>query len=870
MSERDLPESAETVILGAGIVGNSLSYHLARYGREDIVLIDKGPLPDPGGSTGHASNFLMPVEHSKEMSHLTRRSIEQYKDFDTFTNSGGIEVARTDERVEELKRRVQSAKSWGEPGELLTPEEVEDMVPYVNTDLIKAGFHSPGAGTCDPLRAGEVMRARADAIAAGEVDPADAGDLEPDEDVIPAAERSGDGGLHLSPNTEVFDLHVEGGKITAVETDRGTIEADEVVIAAGLWSPKLAKMAGVEIPLTPAVHQMVSVGPISFFEDYEGEISFPVVRDMDTQMYERQHGNDLEVGSYQHRPILWDVEDVPSIEESPLSPTQPPLTDDAFEQSMADALEIVPELLDDPEAGVRHEIDGLLSQTPDGAPLLGELQDVDGLWSAAAIWIKEAPAIGEAMAQRMTRGWTDIDIHGSDVNRFYEYGTSREFVKNRAHEGFQKIYGIVHPSEQWQSSRPLRTSPFHDRQEDLDARFFESAGWERPQWFESNRDLLTRYNEALSGLTRPNEWDSRWWSPIILAEHLHMRDKVAMVGDMGFTIFDLVGPGATEFAERMAVGRMDVDVGKSVYTPILAENGGFVSDLSIVRVGENRYRVITGGGMGGADKAWFRDHLPEDGSVQLVDQTSSLCTLGVWGPDARNLVDSVAEEDMSHEAFPPYTAREITIGEVDAWALRISYVGERGWEIYAPSEQGGRLWDTLWEAGQEYDVRPVGMGVYGTTGRMEKGYRLYGHELELEYDPAEAGLTFHGVKDADFIGKEAYATAIEEENAATLCTLSVDDHLSETGERRFMLGNEPVLDPDGEVIVDEEGRESYVTSAGTAPSLGKHLLMAYLPPGYAEEGQQLSVEYFGEQYPVTVEVAGSRPLFDPDNERIRS
>jgi glycine cleavage system aminomethyltransferase T len=307
-----------------------------------------------------------------------------------------------------------------------------------------------------------------------------------------------------------------------------------------------------------------------------------------------------------------------------------------------------------------------------------------------------------------------------------------------------------------------------------------------------------------------------------------------------------------------------------VYTPVLAENGGFVSDLSIVRTGENRYRVITGGGMGGADKSWFKQHLPEDGSVQLVDQTSALCTLGVWGPDAREVVDSVAEEDMSHEAFPPYTAREITIGEVDCWALRISYVGERGWEIYAPTEQGQRLWDVLWEAGQEYDVRPVGMGVYGTTGRMEKGYRLYGHELELDYTPAEAGLTFHGVKDADFIGKEAYADALEEENAATLCTLSVDDHTSESGERRFMLGNEPVLDPDGEVIVDEEGRESYVTSAGTGPSVGKHLLMAYLPPEYAEEGQQLQVEYFGEHYPVTVEVAGSRPLFDPDNERIRS
>ncbi|RQG97271.1 GcvT family protein [Natrarchaeobius chitinivorans] len=843
MSERDLPSSAETVIIGAGIVGNSLAYHLTEQGRTDLVVLDKGPLPDPGGSTGHASNFLMPVEHSKEMTHLTRRSIEQYEDMDTFTESGGLEVARTEERMDELERRVQSAKAWGEPGRMLDVDEVEEMVPYLNTEIIEGGFYSPSAGTCDPLRAGEVMRARAD--------------------------HAADGGLTVSPNTTVLDLHVEDGAIRAVETDRGTVQADEVVIAAGLWSPKIAAMAGVEIPLTPAVHQMVSVGPISYFEEYEGEISFPVIRDMDTQMYERQHGNDLEVGSYQHRPILWDVDDVPSIEEAPLSPTQPPLTDDAFEQSMADALEIVPQLLDDPEAGVRHEIDGLLSQTPDGMPLLGPLQDVEGLWSCAAVWIKEAPAIGEAVAQWMTRGWSDIDLHASNVNRFYEYGTSRTFVENRSREGFQKIYGIVHPAEQWQSSRPLRTSAFYDRQEDLDAQFFEAAGWERPQWFESNRDLLTEYNTELAGLTRPNEWDSRWWSPIILAEHCHMRDNVAMIGDMGFGIFDFVGSDVPEYMERMAVGRTDVDVGKTVYTPILAENGGFVSDLTIARLGPERYRVITGGAAAGSDRAWFTRHIPDTGNVSLIDRSESLCTLGIWGPDARDVIADVAEEDVSDEAFPPYTAQDLTVGEVDAWAMRLSYVGELGWEVYAPMGQGRRLWDTIAEAGEEYDIRPVGMGVYGTTGRMEKGYRLYGHELELEYTPAEAGLTFHGVKDADFVGKDAYADAIEEENAATLCTLSVVDHLSADGERRFMLGNEPILDEEGDVIVDGEGRESYVTSAGTGPTVGKHLLMAYLPPEYAEEGQDLHVEYMGERYPVTVEVVGSRPLFDPENERIR-
>ena len=869
MSSRAFPDSAGTVIIGAGIVGNSLAYHLARQGVEDLLMIDKGPLPDPGGSTGHASNFLMPVEHSKEMTHLTRRSIEQYDEMGTFANSGGIEVARTDERVEELERRMQSAKAWGEPAELLSPAEVEELVPYIETDLIEAGFYSTGAGTCDPLRAGEIMRARADAIATGAVTPEeiDAGDVGPDE-----LEGVGDGpgGLTLAPNTEVQDLHVAEGEISAVETDRGTVTADRVVIAAGLWSPEIAKMAGVEIPLTPAVHQMISVGPIPFFEQFEGEINQPVVRDMDTQMYDRPSGNDMEVGSYQHRPILWDVEDVPSIEEAPLSPTQPPLSDDAFEQSMMDALELMPEVLDDPEAGIRHEIDGLLSEAPDGAPLLGPLQDVDGLWSCAAVWIKEGPAIGEMVAQWMTRGYPEVDLSEANVNRFYEYGTSREWVKARAHELYQEIYGIVHPSEQWQSGRPIRTSAFYEQQDELDARWFEAAGWERPQWFESNEDLLDVYADELEGLHRPNEWDSRWWSPIILAEHLHMRDHVGMIGDMGFGIFDFVGSDVVDYVERMAVGRCDVDVGKTVYTPILAENGGFVSDLTIARLGPEHYRVVTGGAAAGSDRAWFESHIDDDEHVTLFDRSDSLCTLGVWGPDAREVVQAVTEEDMSHEAFPPYTAQEITVGETDAWAMRLSYVGELGWEIYAPMSKGHRLWETIADAGDAHDIRPVGMGVYGTTGRMEKGYRLFGHELEIEYTPAEAGLTFHGVKEADFNGKAAYAEAIEADNAATLCTLSVADHAPDGGQARFMLGNEPVMDQDGRVLVDEEGRRSYVTSAGTGPSVGKHLLMAYLPPAHAEEGTRLQVEYMGDRYPVEVEVVGSRPLFDPENDRIRS
>ena len=277
---------------------------------------------------------------------------------------------------------------------------------------------------------------------------------------------------------------------------------------------------------------------------------------MDTQMYERQHGNDIEVGSYEHRPILWDVDDVPSIDEAPLSPTQPPLTEDAFEQSMEHALEIIPDVLDDPDAGIRHSIDGLLSVTPDGHPLLGPIPEVDGLWSCAAIWIKEAPAIAREVSKWMTKGHPDIDIVAHDhVARFDEYGETNEFVKSRAHEGYQKIYGIVHPREQWQSTRPLRTSAFYNRQEDLDAEFFEAGGWERPRWFESNADLVDKYEDQIADLQRPNEWDSRWWSDIILGEHLHMRDNVGMIGDTGFGIFDIVGDGEHAAALRRGDGR---------------------------------------------------------------------------------------------------------------------------------------------------------------------------------------------------------------------------------------------------------------------------------------------------------------------------
>jgi glycine cleavage system aminomethyltransferase T len=627
-------------------------------------------------------------------------------------------------------------------------------------------------------------------------------------------------------------------------------------------------MAGVSIPLTPAVHQMIDIGPVPLFQETAGEIAFPIVRDMDTNMYERQNGSGFEIGSYAHRPILMEPDEIPSIEASALSPTQLPFTQEDFDPQLEHALELFPSIVGDEKVGVQLAINGLLSLTPDGMPILGETPEVRGLWSAAAIWIKEAPGIARAIAEWMTHGTPEIDPHSSDIARFYDHQRTAAHVDARSAEGFNKTYGIVHPMEQWASNRDVRLSPANPRQRELGAEFFEAAGWERPFWYGANERLLAEYGERV--MPRDAEWESRWWSPIVNAEHLAMRDRVGMVDLAAFAIFDVEGPGACDYLERLVVSPVDVPVGRVIYTPLLSKRAGIVADLTIIRLAHDRYRVVTGGGMGMRDKKWFADHLPDDGSVQLHDQTSAIYTVGVWGPRARDLVQSVAAADLSNAAFPFGTARAVDLGSVRTLMSRISYVGELGWEIYAPMEQGLRLWDTLWDAGQAFGVVPVGIGVYATTGRLEKGYRAHGNELELDFDLVEAGMARPRVKEADFVGRAAYLEQRATPPAATLCTLTLDDPASSSGARRYMLGREPVTMPDGRPLVDGKGRRSYVTSAGSGPSVGRHLLMSYLPPEQAVIGTKLAVEYFGERYPVTVAVAGSTPLFDPDNSRIRA
>ena len=854
----EVPSHAKVVVIGAGIVGNCLVGHLSRLGWTDMVLLDKGPLPNPGGSTGHASNFIFPTDHNKEMAFLTVDSQNQYIGLGLNNTCGGIEVARTPERMHEFTRRMTSAKAWGIDARLVTPAEIKEMVPFINEEILLGGYYTPSVSVVDSLASGTSMREEAVAK----------------------------GALQVFANTEVLDIEttpVPGGlpKVTAVVTNKGRIECEYVAIACGVWSPRIAEMAGATIPLTPAVHQMADVGPIDVLVESNKELAFPIIRDMDTFCYERQSAGSMEVGSYAHRPILMRPDDIPSNEAAALTPTELPLTYDDFEPQMEQAIELM-EMLGDAE--IKYAINGLLSLTPDANPVLGECVEVRNLWSAAAVWIKEGPGIAQLVAEWMTYGYPHMcDPHGSDISRFYPHEKTEWHINARCNEHFNKTYGIVHPREQWASQRGMRRSPFYAREEALGAVFFDARGWERPQWYESNAGLMEKYPEACQ--PRQHEWDARWWSPITNAEHLAMRESVGMVDLTAFNEFDFEGPGACDFLNWVCVNNVDVAVGRSVYTPLLTPQGGFRGDLTIQRLGTDHFRVITGAFDGGRDHYWFTKHMeqfnahhgPQGKWVTFNDMSGAMCTIGVWGPNAAATMAKIATDhttaayDVSQEGFPYGAVRDVLIGGVPCTMFRISYVGDNGWEIYTRMEHGLKLWDAIAAAGQEFGIIPVGIGVYALTGRIEKGYRLMGSELESEYNPVEAGLARPKVKSADFIGKEAYLSAREESPAAIMCTLSMDSQRCAEGYDRFPTGgNEPILTLSGERILDRKGRVSRVTTAGAAPSLGKYLLLAYLPPEHAVVGTKLQMMYMNELYPVTVEVAGSTPLFDPTDARMKS
>ena len=593
-------------------------------------------------------------------------------------------------------------------------------------------------------------------------------------------------------------------------------------------------------------HQYALTAPLPELAGETVRYPAPVIRHQDRAMYFRQDYDAYVIGSYDHEPLLLEPEDIWSHADAPEMPSMMPWSDSAFRKGMISTGEFMPALQD---VELVRKVNGMFVFTPDGMPVLGESPHVKGFWSAEGVWITHGGGVGKAVAEWMVDGQPSMDLREADISRFHPHQLTHSYVTKRGAQQYREVYDIIHPAQQMDDPRGLRTLPYHDRLEDLGAYWVESAGWERPKWFEANAGLLegsTDHDHTRTG------WEARFWSPIIGAEHRAVRERVGLFDLTPFTKLDVSGPGALAFMERITANRMDRPVGAITYTSMLTPTGGIKCDLTVTRLAADRFMVVTGGGTAEHDKAWISGHLPGDGSVAITDESTKWCSIGVWGPMARELMRNATEDDVSSTGFPYLKARHVSIGEIPALALRISYVGELGWEIYAPFEFGRKLWDALWEAGRHKGVVAAGLGAFESL-RLEKGYRLWGNELHTEYNPYEAGIGFAvRMRKGDFIGRDALREARANGLTRKLSCMTLD--LPDA----VVMGKEPILVDDRIV--------GYVTSADYGYSIDRGIAYGYLPVEYAKPGVAVEIEYFGERYPATV---SEEPLWDPKMERLK-
>ena len=817
-----MPRHARAVVVGAGIAGCSVAYHLTQLGWRDIVVVDQGPLFETGGSTSHAPGLVFQVNPSKTMTSFARTTVDLWSQLELdgvpcAKSVGSLEVAWTPERLADLKRKVGYGLSWGVEAHLLSPAEARGLFPMLSERVLGA-IYVPSDIQTNATRPAEAM-AR-------------------------AAERNG---AAFHGNVKVTGFEIVDGRIAAVHTTQGDIKTDLVVSAVGIWAPSLGAEAGVPIPLSPLQHIYAVTTPLPDLAGSTEDISLPIVRHQDKSMYFRQVGEAIGIGSYRHEPLVVEADDILDHEEAPIAPAEMPFTPNHFESGMAAAREVLPSLVG---AGLTRKFNGLFSFTTDGFPVLGESPEVRGFWSAQAVWITHAGGVGKAVAEWIVNGEPTTDLRECDIRRFHPHALSRPYVRARAAQQYREVYDIIHPRQQATNPRNIRLSPFYARQRELGAVFFENAGWERPQWHDANRDLLDSF--PVTGASRAG-WAAREWSPTVAAEHVATRERAAMFDLTPFAKFEVTGPGALGALQRLASNQMGKPVGSITYTPMLTPSGGIKCDLTVTRLGEERFLVLTGGAMGLHDLDWIRSHLPDDRSVSVADVSAGRCCVGLWGPKAREVLSRVCEDDVSDAAFPYLTAKPITVGRVPALALRISYVGELGWEIYAPAEQGVRLWDALWQAGRSLGLIAAGGGAFDSL-RLEKGYRFWGNDIHTEYNPFEAGLGFAvRMRKGEFVGREALGKLRAQGLTRRLCCMTLDDP------NCVVVGKEPILDGDRVL--------GYATSANYGHSIGRGIVYGYLPIDHAEAGTSVDVLYFGERLQATV---ANEPLYDPDGRRMKA
>ena len=864
MSSEEFPDSADVVIVGVGgIVGASLAYSLYELGVRNIVGLEKaGAIPSDIGSTSHASDFIFNTGHDKLSNWTTAYSRKFYEDNGFFFKRGGIEICRVGDtaRWEELKRKVASGKAFGTRAQLISASEAKDKFPLLEESSICGALWDPDAGLVVPRSLDVVL------------------------EMIERVQSAG--ALQTFTNTPATGFDIVDGRIRGVHTNKGTIRAPLVIVTCGIWGPLVGEMAGVPVPLWPVEHPLLFFGPLESIQNTEEYLVHPLMRDQGNSAYVRDTGRSeggmLEWGYYEEKaPRLVDAQDIGNPDKTKISPSMRFLSLDEIAEPLARASETVP-LFEELGWDERTSFNGLLSVSVDNGSLVGESPEVRGLWLCEAVWVKDGPGVARMCAEWIANGAASMDPHTADIARFYPFQKETEYVRGRCFENSQKIYNPpVHPREPWATGRDIFHSPFYEREKELGGYFDnEIAGWERAYAYAANEEKLHKFFAHVP--VRENEWDRRHVPyETANAEHLAMSDHVGMINLSHFAIFDVAGSDAERLLETLCVARIGGSTphGKVVYTNFLNHLGGVQSDLTICRLSDDRYRVITGGADGNRDWIWIRNARDDQGlDAHLEIRTHDLATLGFWGPDARNALGKFVDlNTISDEAFPFGTACEIELAlpsgmKVPAWAARISYVGELGWELYFANDPavGLPLYDAFLEAG----VVPVGIETYATSRRLEKSFRLQGADLETEYNAYEAAIERTQVKAAHFVGKAAYLEQRTADPAAILCTMTLDTQRVGDGMARYPVGTSPILDATSlETLVDSVGRRSYTTGMSYCPSVGKHVVMGYLPRDRAVVGEKLVLEYFDEggdgHYPMTIQVVGKGSLYDPDNRRVR-
>ena len=812
--DRELPAAARCVIIGGGVGGTSIAYHLAEAGWRDVVLLDRAELTS--GSTFHSAGLVGQLRSSVSLTRMMMYSVELYRQLDCgWVECGGLRLACSPERMEETRRQAGWAKTFGLPLELVSADEARERFPLMVTDGVLGASWLPTDGYLDPSRLAYAL-----------------------------ADGARRGGCRIFTNTRVTGIDVHRGRVQRVRTDRGDIAADVVVNAGGMYAAEIGRLAGVRIPVIPFAHEYLITQPL----DQRPDGRLPTMRDPDLQIYFREEVGGLVMGGYERNSAPWFLRD--GLDAIPPDFNGRLLEEDwdRFEEIVVNARKRVPAMED---VRVTRLINGPEGFTPDGEFCLGET-GVRGLFVAAgfcAHGLAGAGGVGRALAEWILEGEPSLDLWQMDIRRFGEHYRSPRYALGRAREVYESYYDIKYPHHERQAGRPLRTSPAYPWHVEHRAAFGEKSGWERVNWYEAN---AAAGDEAL----RPRGWAGRHWSPAIGAEHRACREAAALFDESSFSKLEVTGPGAGEFLERLCANRVARAVGKVTYTQMLNRRGGIECDFTVTRLEEERFGIVTGTAFGNHDLGWIRSHLPAAGSadVRVADVTSQWACFALWGPRSRAVLGGCTGADLSSDGFPYMTAGAIDVGDVPVRALRVTFAGELGWELYCATELGAALWRTLWEAGAEHGLVAAGYRAIDSL-RLEKGYRVWGADITPDQNPWQAGLGGLVALDKGmFLGRETLLRA--RENGADeprLCCLVLDDP------RAVALGNEPVR-VDGQLA----GR---VTSGGYGYTVERSIAYAYLPLEHAEPGTEVGVEIFGEWVPGRV---AAEPLYDPDGDRVRA